>query len=70
MKYREIIEHPHYEPKNHPRMSREMRAAQFSPFAALTGFSCVIRRTSKIAELKSHRIIQPNLDRDDGPDTI
>ena len=26
MKYKEIINHPHYEPKKHPRMSREMRA--------------------------------------------
>ena len=28
----------HYEPKLHPRMSMENRAAQFSSFQALTGF--------------------------------
>ena len=44
-KYDEIINHPHYEPKNHPRMSREMRAAQFAPYAALTGYAEAIKKT-------------------------
>ena len=57
MKYESIINHPHYEPKNHPRMSREMRAAQFAPFAALTGFGNVISKTAKYAEEKSRRVI-------------
>ena len=29
---------PHYVSKKRPRMSMEQRAAQFAPFAALTGF--------------------------------
>lgn len=62
MKYDEIINHPHFEPKNHPRMSREQRAAQFAPYAALTGYSNVIEKTAKFHELKSRRIIEPNLD--------
>lgn len=66
MKYQEIISHEHYEPKNHPRMSREMRAAQFSPFAALTGYERVIRKTAKFVELRNHRVIEPNLDDDNG----
>ena len=37
-RYDDIIDLPHFEPKKHPRMSRLARAAQFSPFAALTGF--------------------------------
>jgi len=37
-KYDDIIDLPHYEPKNHPRMSRLARAAQFAPFAALNGY--------------------------------
>lgn len=61
-KYEEIINHPHYQPKNHPRMSREMRAAQFAPYAALSGHAGAIRRTAKFAELRSRRIIEANLD--------
>ena len=59
-KYDEIINHPHYDPRNHPRMSREMRAAQFAPYAALSGHANAIRRTAKFAELRDHRIIEPS----------
>ena len=55
--YEKIINHPHYEPKHHPRMSREMRAAQFAPYAALSGHASAIRRTAKFAELRSRRVI-------------
>ena len=41
-RYGDIIRMEHPEPKNHPRMSREARAAQFAPFAALTGYDDVI----------------------------
>lgn len=41
-KYDDIIGLPHPDPKHHPRMSLLERAAQFAPFAALTGFSGVI----------------------------
>ena len=58
MKYDEIINHPHYEPRNHPRMSKEMRAAQFAPYAALHGHDVAIRRTAYFAELRSRRIIE------------
>ena len=57
MKYDGIINHPHYEPKRHPRMSRELRAAQFAPYAALTGYAKAIKKTAKFAELKSRRVI-------------
>lgn len=36
--YADIIDLPHHESRNHPRMSADKRAAQFSPFAALTGY--------------------------------
>lgn len=62
MKYDEIINHPHYEPKNHPRMSREMRAGQFAPYAALNGHASAIRRTAKFAELREQRIVEANMD--------
>ena len=68
MKYEDILNHPHYEPKNHPRMPKEMRAAQFAPYAALAGYGSAIKRTAKFAELRKHRIIEPNLD-DDRYDT-
>ena len=39
-KYDDIINMPHHEPgPKHPRMSMQQRAAQFAPFAALTGLS-------------------------------
>lgn len=62
MKYDGIINHPHYEPKHHPRLSREMRAAQFAPYAALSGHGEAVRRTARFAELKSRRVIETNMD--------
>lgn len=59
--YEAIINHPHYEPKNHPRMSKEMRAGQFMPYAALSGHGEAIKRTAKFAELRQRRVIEPNL---------
>ena len=61
-KYGEIIDHPHHEPKKHPRMSMEMRAAQFAPYAALSGHAGAIKKTAKFAELRMQRIIEPNMD--------
>ncbi|MBR3115847.1 hypothetical protein IKF30_01310 [Candidatus Saccharibacteria bacterium] len=62
VKYADIIDHPHYEPKHHPRLPHEMRAAQFAPYAALSGHASAIRRTAKFAELRAHRIIEQNDD--------
>ena len=46
-KYDDIIELPHPEPSaRHPRMSMADRAAQFAPFAALTGFEDVLQDTA------------------------
>ncbi len=36
--YDDIINHPHYQSKKRPHMSMINRAAQFAPFAALTGY--------------------------------
>jgi hypothetical protein len=46
-KYADIIDLPHPTSKRHPRMSMLERAAQFAPFAALTGFGDVIDNTSR-----------------------
>lgn len=45
--YDDIINLPHYEPKHHPRMSMWSRAAQFAPFAALTGYDDAIKDTAQ-----------------------
>ena len=50
--YEDIINLPHYEPRNHARMSIQSRAAQFSPFAALTGYDDAVRETARITDKK------------------
>ena len=52
--YRDIIGLPHHTSAKHPRMEAEMRAAQFAPFAALTGYDDVIEETAlrRLAEVK------------------
>lgn len=49
-KYDDIINLPHHVSKKHPRLSMKQRAAQFAPFAALTGFGDAINETSRITE--------------------
>ena len=48
--YEDMIDLPHPEPVGHPRMSMEKRAAQFSPFAALTGYEEAILETERLTE--------------------
>ncbi|BAL85035.1 hypothetical protein SELR_pSRC102280 (plasmid) [Selenomonas ruminantium subsp. lactilytica TAM6421] len=43
--YADIINLPRPELRCHPRMPMEKRAAQFSPFAALTGYDKVVAET-------------------------
>lgn len=45
--YEDIINLPHHVSKRHPQMPMAERAAQYSPFAALTGFGAVIRETER-----------------------
>lgn len=46
-RYDDIIDLPHHVSRKHPPMSRHKRAAQFMPFAALTGYEQVIERTAR-----------------------
>ena len=46
-KYSGIIDLPHHTSANHLRMPMLSRAAQFSPFAALTGYEGVIEEVSR-----------------------
>ena len=43
--YDDIINLPHPVSKNHPQMPMSNRAAQFAPFAALTGYGEAISET-------------------------
>lgn len=45
--YKKIAHLGPWEPKNHPRMSRKNRAAQFSPFQALTGYEVAIQEAGR-----------------------
>ena len=49
-KYDDIINLPHYEPKNHSRMSIESRSGQFSPFSALTGYEEEVKETERLTD--------------------
>lgn len=48
--YDDIIHLPHPTSKNHPRMSRMARAAQFAPFSALTGYEDAVRETARLTD--------------------
>jgi len=50
--YADIIYLPHHTAANRPHMSLYDRAAQFSPFAALTGFDGVIAETARLTDRK------------------
>ena len=51
--YKDIINLPHYTSKTRPRMSVYNRAAQFSPFAALTGYDEAVRETARFTDEKA-----------------
>ena len=48
--YDDIINLPHHVSQKHPRMDLLDRAAQFAPFAALTGHEAAIRETERLTE--------------------
>lgn len=50
--YADILALPHRQAENRPHMSMHDRAAQFSPFAALTGFDGVIAETGRMTDRK------------------
>jgi len=46
--YEDIINLPHHVSPTRPRMSRADRAAQFSPFAALSGYGDAVKETARL----------------------
>lgn len=51
-KYEKILRMPHHQSEERPPMSMHDRAAQFAPFAALTGYGAVLRETARRTETK------------------
>ena len=54
-RYDDIIHLPHHVSKTRPQMSMMDRAAQFSPFAALTGYDAAIKETGRLTDEKIER---------------
>jgi hypothetical protein len=48
--YDDIIHLPHHVSTTRPHMSAIDRAAQFSPFAALTGYDAAIKETARLTD--------------------
>ncbi|MCC8105721.1 MAG: YolD-like family protein [Clostridiales bacterium] len=48
--YQDIINLPHHVSPKRPHMSMTDRAAQFSPFAALTGYDAAVRETARLTD--------------------
>ena len=48
--YADIMDLPHYVSEKRPHMSMIDRGAQFSPFAALTGYEQVIAESARLTE--------------------
>ena len=50
--YKDIIDLPHYKSNKRPHMSAINRAAQFAPFAALTGHDEAVKETARLTDRK------------------
>lgn len=50
--YDDIISLPHHESAKHPKMPALDRAAQFMPFAALTGHNAAVMETERLTDTK------------------
>ena len=50
--YEDMLELSHPVSKTHPQMTRRDRAAQFAPFAALTGYEEAVKEAARLTEEK------------------
>ena len=50
--YKDIIDLPHHVSKTRPQMPMSDRAAQFAPFAALTGYDSAIKETGRLTDVR------------------
>lgn len=51
--YQDIINLPHHVSETRPHMSMRDRAAQFSPFAALTGYDAAVKETARLTDQRA-----------------
>lgn len=51
-RYEQIIHQKHHVSRSHPQMARIDRAAQFAPFAALTGYEAAVEETARLTDEK------------------
>lgn len=51
--YSDIINLPHHVSESRPHMSMRDRAAQFSPFAALTGYDAAVKETARLTDRRA-----------------
>ena len=62
--YADIFHHPHWQSPTRPHMSLYDRAAQFAPFAALTGYEDMVneeaRRVEKATDLRGEPVDFPD----------
>lgn len=52
-KYDDIIGLPHHVSETHAQMPLSKRAAQFAPFAALTGYEEAVKEAARLTEMKT-----------------
>ncbi len=62
-KYRDILDKPYEKSTRHPQMTLSNRAAQFSPFAALTGYDAVIGEAAENFQAADIQYVEEDEDR-------
>lgn len=62
-KYGDIISLPHHVSVKHPHMARSDRAAQFAPFAALSGHREAVKETQALVEAERREFGQEDTER-------
>ncbi|MCR5713602.1 MAG: hypothetical protein K6F98_01550 [Bacteroidales bacterium] len=68
--YSDIIHLPHHVSAVHPQMPLEARAAQFAPFAALTGYEDAIGDTARTSALRNDPDRQAPLEEEALPEIL
>ena len=56
---------PHHVSRNHSQMPDRDRAAQFAPFAALTGYEAAVGETARLTSERRERDAQEAEEKDD-----